>query len=269
MFRSRRIFWVALAAFLLAFVPATSSARAQRVRWLQLHGDPATTPHVGVEMIKGNRTARFRAVELLKRSDVANARFVGRGGEVALKDKLREQDFRLVELQAEQLNQSPGWVAVELQPVDLEWSIDRWREFLAAEAMLDVLRPEPALQQVHIRGLAHFKLLVHRGNAAPSDVVTRPLGQTLEVVPLTDPMALTGNRLPVRVLLKGQPLARARVYAATTEAPASTSATTDSEGKAKLTVGPGQWVLFVRSISRTDQAGGFEVFGAATTIRVR
>ncbi|MFO0578672.1 MAG: DUF4198 domain-containing protein [Polyangia bacterium] len=268
MFRSRRNLVVALAAFLLAFVPATTSARAQHVRWLELDTVAEGAPHAGVRVVSGTRAGRFYRVMLLRRSDVAGARFIGQAGTTDLASKLREQDLRLLELQAEQLNQSPGWVGVDLTPSDLEWPVERWREFLAAEAVLDKFQPGTEAQ-VHVHAQTFFKLLVHRGTSAPADAVTRPVGQAIELVPLADPMSLSGNRLQVQVLLKGKPLAGARVYAATTEAPASTSATTDSEGKAKLTVGPGQWVLFVRSISRTDQAGGFEVFGAATTIRVR
>lgn len=47
---------------------------------------------------------------------------------------------------------------------------------------------------------------------APSAEPARPLGLPLEIVPLKDPLALRkGDRLPLRLLLRGQPLANAKL----------------------------------------------------------
>jgi hypothetical protein len=255
----------ALVAFLLALVPATSSARAQLVRWAELDADPAVKPSVGVRVVRGTRAGKFYQVWLHRRSDVERARFVGRDGEVSLMDRLREQDQRLLEIPIELLNSSPGWVAVDLRPIDAEWSPDVWRDFLASEVLLDVVRPDD--KPVRVRRHQLLKVLVHRGSAS-SEAVTRPVGQALEVVPLVDPLQMGGNLLPVRVLFRGKPLVGARVYASCVDAFSSSSATTDAEGKGVLKLeGMGSWILAAAKVESSQT--GFEIFTSRNTVRRR
>lgn len=245
MFRSRRSLLVALAAFLLAIGPATTSARAQLVRWLELDADPAAAAEVRLAMMSGSRTLRSVRIRPIRRAEVQRARFVGSGGEVDLTGQLLDYQPRMLVLPVPLLNQTPGWVAVELQPVEREWTAERWRSFLAAEALLDVVRPPADDRPVRLRSSTFFKVLVHRRNGAPAGAVAQPVGQPLEIVPLSDPVALGGNVLPLRVLLRGTPAAGVRIFAAAAEAFGSTSATTDAEGKASLALpAAGRWVLF-------------------------
>jgi len=58
----------------------------------------------------------------------------------------------------------------------------------------------------------YVKSILHTGQPDPS--VTRPVGFTVEFVPLVDPGSLkAGANLPVRVLFRGQPLAGTQVEA--------------------------------------------------------
>jgi uncharacterized GH25 family protein len=162
-------------------------------------------------------------------------------------------------------------VALDIRPTESELGADRWRSFLAAEALLDVLRPGSDDKPVRVRAFAFYKLLVHRGSAAPGDAITRPVGQPLEIVPLVDPTHLGGNLLPVQLLFRGKPLANARIYAACSDAPTSSTATTDAEGKATLTLSSvGLWVLFATRVFATGESGSsYESFGSRVTIRRR
>jgi hypothetical protein len=56
------------------------------------------------------------------------------------------------------------------------------------------------------------KTLIAVGAAADGAAWTQPLGQTLEIVPMSDPLALrAGQALQVRVLFRGAPLSGARL----------------------------------------------------------
>lgn len=63
-----------------------------------------------------------------------------------------------------------------------------------------------------LRSAKYAKAVLNLGGAAGD--VSRPVGQTLEVVPLANPAALKpGGELPVKVLFEGKPLANAEVFA--------------------------------------------------------
>ena len=67
---------------------------------------------------------------------------------------------------------------------------------------------------------------------------SKPLGQPLELIPLSDPAALkTGDRLKIRVLLDGKPLAGAKVAANMFDySDKAEKVTTDADGAVTVTV---------------------------------
>ena len=70
--------------------------------------------------------------------------------------------------------------------------------------------------------------------ATPSDDATRPIGQTLEIVPERNPHALAaGEMLPVRVYYRGAPLVGASVVMERLDAPPAPRKPqrTDAEGR--------------------------------------
>lgn len=85
--------------------------------------------------------------------------------------------------------------------------------------------------------------------AADSRLATRPLGLSLEIVPLLDPYALGADRqLPVRVIYEGRPLAGALVKLTSLEFDSKPIATarTDSKGETRFRVPPvGSWLVNV------------------------
>lgn len=90
------------------------------------------------------------------------------------------------------------------------------------------------------------KALVRVGNGDPGDV-SRPVGHTLEIVPLKNPYALKrGEALPVRVLFNGEPLQGATIDLddLSDALDPLQSATTDADGVASFTTDrPGPWKL--------------------------
>jgi uncharacterized GH25 family protein len=88
---------------------------------------------------------------------------------------------------------------------------------------------------------------------AGGDAYSRPLGHAMEIIPLKDPLSVkTGDVLPVKILLEGQP-ARTFVYgtyAGFTEAANTFAYTTrtDKDGIAEIKmIHKGTWLLIVKA----------------------
>jgi len=63
-------------------------------------------------------------------------------------------------------------------------------------------------------GTSHGKAVVNLGGAAETGLISKPVGQTLEIVPLANPAKIKpGQRFPVKVLLRGKPLPGATLTA--------------------------------------------------------
>ena len=96
----------------------------------------------------------------------------------------------------------------------------------------------------------YAKALIHVGGS--SEAFSKPVGHTLEIIPLDDPSELkVGDRLPVQVLFKGKPARFCPVYG--TYAGFSTgddfafATTADGQGKAKIRIlHHGPWLIKAR-----------------------
>jgi len=105
-----------------------------------------------------------------------------------------------------------------------------------------------------------MKCLVGAGDVGDAAVHTRPLGQTIEIVPLRSPADLEpGDRLRVSVLLRGKPVAGQLVKAMHRTAAGELTVTrghTDSAGQASLSLDrAGVWLLrlvHLRPCTETD-----------------
>ena len=101
----------------------------------------------------------------------------------------------------------------------------------------------------------------------------KPLGQALELIPLSDPASLkTGDRLKVRVLLDGKPLAGVKVATNMFDySDKAEKAVTDAEGAVVVTV-PGRQMAGVEIEHFAKTAGNSEIDGiwytASITFRV-
>lgn len=265
MIRRCRASVLAVVAFLLALVPATSNARAQLVSWLRVIPDAKGKPEAVVRMESGTRNARMFWVLPMSRSEFLTLRFVGTRGEQDLLPRLTEKTDRLVVLGAEELNQGPGWVAAEMRPQEREWPADRWRAYLAADGLTFPARL--AEQPIRIRIRAFFKAVVIGPKGLSGPALSRSVGLPLEILALSD--GVGGELLSVRVLHLGKPLAGVRVTAAALDAAASTSALTDAGGEAKLSLAaPGEWLLRAVVVSPAA-AQGFEADAWATKMLFR
>lgn len=98
-------------------------------------------------------------------------------------------------------------------------------------------------------------------NASPSDrTFSTPVGQLLEIVPLTNPATLkSGQDMTVQILYKGQPIAAdvMATYDGFTDNPSSYAYLTEtaSQGQAKIRISaPGTWMVRVQHKDETKSA---------------
>jgi Domain of unknown function (DUF4198) len=95
------------------------------------------------------------------------------------------------------------------------------------------------------------KALIQAGPIAPNQpsAITRPLGQTLEIVPTANPYQLpAGSPWTVKILFRGKPLAGATVTLSSLDLPIPPIMTQISDAKGDVTLkalGEGRWIVHV------------------------
>ena len=86
---------------------------------------------------------------------------------------------------------------------------------------------------------------------APNDAFKRVVGLPLEIVPEKDPYRLqAGESLPVRVLLRGAPVANLEIKATSAGGTTQVVGKTDSVGRLDVPVSPGRWRLHTIHMER-------------------
>jgi hypothetical protein len=163
-------------------------------------------------------------------------------------------------------------IGVETQPKIIELSAAAFNAYLVADGLPHIYRlraKEGTLNQpAQERYSKSPKALVRVGAGGVGDPC-RPLGLTLEIVPLRDPFALEpGDALPVRVLFRGKPLPEANLG---WQAPgdgdtARGTVRTDARGEALVPLaGAGLMTLRLTHMTR-PRADGYEWESFWTTL---
>ena len=113
----------------------------------------------------------------------------------------------------------------------------KFNQYAKEEGLTEVLAHREARGQNDIAGKELYsrkaKTIVQVGDAVTNNVL-KPIGHTLEIVPLEHPYKLAGNTLSVQVLFKGKPLSNALIdaYSLVDHSAKEQAVKTDSEGKA-------------------------------------
>jgi uncharacterized GH25 family protein len=154
----------------------------------------------------------------------------------------------------------------------------KFEEYLTLEGLekihdLRVQKGQTALpsHEVYSRNV---KSLLTVGDPADAKGYDRVLGLDLELIPGKDPSRLAnGEKLPLRLLYRGQPLAGAKVVAIRKDRPIpAADARTDKKGYAELPIdGPGIWLIkAVHMIpAPRDAKADWESFWASLTFQRR
>ena len=144
--------------------------------------------------------------------------------------------------------------SLELEPKLIEEYLTEIRADATVRAQWDSVPLPRRWREMYTKNATSF---VRVGKPGDDPGLTSPLGLDLEIVPESDPTALTaGDTLPVRVYLRGAPLAGFPVGARREGAAESSAAfvTTDAAGRARIAFPrAGRWLLFGTKLHRVHE----------------
>lgn len=158
------------------------------------------------------------------------------------------------------LGGGPAWIVYRNTPARYELPADRFESYLASQGLTAAIESRRARGETGRPGRERFsrcaKTLIElpggRGPAAAErELVTRPLGLPLEIVPEAGAV-FPADKVTVRVLFRGAPLGGARLEARRRDGTEeSTAVTTGADGRARLSLpAPERWLLTVVHIER-------------------
>lgn len=141
----------------------------------------------------------------------------------------------------------------------------RFNDYLALEGLTPAITARARRGQIKANGREFYsrraKALIQVGATQPTDnaQAIRPVGMTLEVVPLRNPYALgPDHKLPVQILFEGRPLPGALVKLTLLESDARPlqTARSDARGRATFVIPQsGSWlvnVIWTKAIANRD-----------------
>ena len=131
----------------------------------------------------------------------------------------------------------------------------RFNEYLALEGLTPAITARARRGLTNAAGREFYSrrakalIQVGRPNAADSALTTRPIGLTLEVVPLRNPYTLgPDHKLPIQILFEGRPLPGALVKLTRLESDARPLQTVRTNGRGRATFNvpqSGSWLINV------------------------
>lgn len=247
--RTRRFALLAL----LASVGRIPESAAHE-RWLEIEPfrvpSPDTTTPRKVYLLTGEALHKAELLPERRRARFSRFELLLSGPRRDLRPLLREDQQPLAVLPGAQLPAGTTVLALDSEPSIIELPAEKFSAYLLEERLIDILALRVAQRQEDAVGRERYsrciKALLHNG-PGPSDAVTRPVGQALEIIPARDPYTLRpGEELPVQVLLRGEPLAgRAMILASRRRGEVRARyQRTDSAGRLRVLIDRGgDWLL--------------------------
>lgn len=246
----RKIRFLAAAAAAVLALGAVRTAAAGD-NWLEVA--PFFSPVPGkakVYLTLGDGWRESEPVVVRSRDLYPRMLLVSATGQRDVTAEIREDQQPLAVLSAGARAMGTFVLALDAAPRDLELPAERFQGFLLKERLIDALMWRAGTGKEDAPGRErysrHMKAVVQIGPKL-DDVVTRPVGQDLEIVPLSHPYGLTqGQSLTVQVLYQGRPLPGRAITAANRFRGDVVKKTvrTDAAGKATFAVGrAGDWMV--------------------------
>lgn len=197
----------------LCLIPYVSAAHTL---WLQPR-PAARKGKTEVTLRIGDPLQKSDAVNIGARERYSKALLVGRDGKKDLLKQLLLKGQPVLFLDSPAAGES-YLVGLESTARESVLPAAKFESYLLEERLIDILamRAEEGTEDApgRERYFRCVKALIGEGGM-PSPVVTAPMGQELEIVPLDDPRSVKkGQPMRFRILLRGQPLARRAVTAA-------------------------------------------------------
>ncbi len=195
---------------------------------------------------------------------VESVRLVGPAGEISVTPPFgRERNSLAASVQ---VPTTPGTYigVVTIKPRFIEIKAPDFETYLGHEGLDAVIaeraRAGESLKAGRERYSRYGKTLIRAGDGAEAAHVTRPVGLTIELVPLADPTRLKpGDRCRVRLLFEGKPVAGAQVGATYASAKVRPDEwplreRTNAQGEVEFTLNDsGPWLI--RSVHMVRRTG--------------
>lgn len=243
---------LAFALALSASVVATPTAARAEDYWLEFQPlQPAAGSELAVSLWLGKDFIP-EAEQAMQTARTVALRHISRADDIDLLPRTREGVLPLLRLRVG----SPGGhlLSLERDATRVQLRARTFNRYLEDEGLLAALahrkRAGELWQRASERYTRYVKAFVQVGDVADG-VSTRVVGQRLELVPDRDLANLkAGERVGMRVLFEGRPLAGAQVEAfvrGDAGTPAAQTGSTDAAGRVEFTVG-GAGTMLVRTV---------------------
>ena len=160
----------------------------------------------------------------------------------------------------------------------VELDSQKFHDYLAKEGLESVVEIRTQRGDADSAGLEYFsrcaKTLVSVGENSSGKAFNKVLGYTLELIPESDPSAMTlGESLPIQLLYASEPIENVLIVAFTKAEPEKKfSARTDSNGRVNLDLDrPGIWLVkavHMIEVSPADPKADWESFWASLSFQL-
>jgi len=146
-----------------------------------------------------------------------------------------------------------------------------FEKYLAEEGLGHIIEARKARGETEKAGRERYTMYAKAilVSGTPGDGYRTAAGLPLEIIPETDPYRLAaGDALPVRVLLRGAPVANLEVKATSATEKARVVGRTDAQGRIAVPVTQGQWRLHAIHMERASGEMDWESVWTTLTFEV-
>ena len=259
----------------IALTLATGTALSAHDFWIEVSDFEAAT---GRPLRVQLRVGEEFAGEPVRRDDARIEKFVAKGpdGERQVIGRDGAAPAGIVRLD------TPGvWtIGYQSRPSALTLEAEAFERYLREEGLEHVLRERVHRRERHKHGRERFgrsvKTLVRAGGDPGTWGFDRQLGLPLEFVAETSPFAERADSASLRLLYLGRPLKGALVFVlrkgdlSATKGDVMTRARTDANGRIRVPLGPGVWMIKAVHMVRVNAADAdWESVWTSLTYEVR
>jgi uncharacterized GH25 family protein len=228
-----------------------SGPAAAHDNWIEVEPFFSATPgKAKVYLLTGEQFEDAEALTPRRKDRYSRFQIASSTGTKDVTADLREDTPPLAVLSASAKSQGTFVLGLDAAPRAIEIAAEKFQDYLLEERLIDMLLYRAGRGQEDAPGRERYtrflKAIVQMGPRL-DPVATQPLGQDLEIVPLSHPYGLVpGAILSVQVLFKGKPLAGRAVTAANRLRSNVVKKTlrTDANGKVNFPIGRvGDWMV--------------------------
>jgi hypothetical protein len=252
-----------VSSLMLSTLIAAAAPAAAHDKWLEVEpffADKAVTTKI--YLVTGDALRQPEAMPIRQRSRILRFQLQTATGKRELLPMLHEDQQPIAALPSGTLPQGTSTLVLETAPTDILLAAEKFQSYLFEERLFDILMERAEHREEDQPGRERYtryiKAVVQSG-AKLDDGVTRPVGQDLEIVPLTNPYGISiGGKVIVQVLYRGQPLPKRALTTASRYRSnvVSKNLRTDKHGQVTIALDrAGQWLISLVHMERSREPG--------------